>query len=157
MQDNNTPLIDDGSRVVNSTQRLYLSYLVATLLYLTIINILDEYWDWVSIDSFSISMLVSILLVVGLAFFMKMESKTAAYFKAQTGTRPKVLRGITSYIILVGGKFALMGVIAVLFGDLVNFTGPWSGAVSFIVVVTAVLIADGVANKVFTSLGTSVK
>ena len=157
MTNKEQPLNDDGSRVVNSNQRLYLSYMVASLLYLTIINFFDEYWDWVSISSFSISVLVAIVLVVGLAFFIKVESKTAAYFKGKTGVMQKILRGITSYIILVGGKFALMGVIAVVFGDMVKFSGPWSGAVAFIGLVTAVLVADGVANKVFTSLGDPVK
>ena len=148
---------DDGTRVVNKRQRLYLGYTIAILLYLTIINLCDEYWDWVSIESFSISMLVSILLVVGLAFFIKMESKAADYFKSKSGVKAKVLRGISSYIILVGGKFLLMGVIAVLFGDLVKFSGPLHGAVAFIGLVTAVLVADGIVKKIYTSLGSPVK
>ena len=157
MTNKEQPLNDDGSRVVNKKQRLYLSYMIASLLYLTIINFFDEYWDWVSINSFSISVLVAIVLVVGLAFFIKVESKTAAYFKSKTGVMPKILRGITSYIVLVGGKFLIMGIIAVAFGGLVKFSGPWSGAVAFIVVVIVVMLADGVANKVFTSLGSPVK
>ena len=147
---------DDGTRVVNKRQRLYLGYTIAILLYLTIINFCDEYWAWVSIGSFSISMLVSILLVVGLAFFIKMESKAADYFKSKSGVKAKVLRGISSYIILVGGKFLLMGVIAVLFGDLVKFSGPLHGAVAFIGLVTAVLVADGIVKKIYTSLGSPV-
>lgn len=149
--------IDDGLRVVNKHQRLYLSYIIVILLYLTIINFCDEYWDWVSIESFSISMLVSILLVVGLAFFVKMESKAADYFKSKSGVKAKVLRGICSYIILVGGKFALMGIIALLFGDRVQFSGPFAGAVAFIGLVTAVLVADGIVKKIYTSLGSPVK
>ena len=148
---------DDGTRVVNKRQRLYLGYTIAILLYLTIINLCDEYWDWVSIESFSISMLVSILLVVGLAFFIKMESKAADYFKSKSGVKAKVLRGISSYIVLVGGKFLLMGVIAVLFGDRVKFAGPFHGAVAFIGLVTAVLMADGIVKKIYTSLGSPVK
>lgn len=148
---------DDGTRVVNSHQRLYLGYTIAILLYLTIINFCDEYWEWISIDSFSISMLVSILLVVGLAFFIKMESKAADYFKSKSGVAAKILRGISSYILLVGGKFALMGIIALVFGDLVKFSGPFAGAVSFIGLVTAVLVADGIVKKIYTSLGSPVK
>lgn len=148
---------DDGTRVVNKRQRLYLGYTIVILLYLTIINFCDEYWDWVSIESFSVSMLVSILLVIGLAFFIKMESKAADYFKSKPGVKTKVLRGISSYIILVGGKFVLMGVIAILFGDLVKFTGPFGGAVAFIGLVTAVLVADGIVKKIYSSLGDPVE
>ena len=147
---------DDGSRVVNNRQRLYLSYIIVILLYLTIINFCDEYWDWVSIESFSISSLVTILLVVGLAFFIKMESKAADYFKSKSGAMAKVLRGVSS-ILLVGGKFALMGIIALLFGDRVQFSGPFAGAVAFIGLVTAVLVADGIVKKIYTSLGSPVK
>ena len=148
---------DDGSRIVNNRQRLYLGYTIVILLYLTIINFCDEYWDWVSIEAFSISMLVSILLVVGLAFFIKMEGKAADHFKSKPGAKAKVLRGISSYILLVGGKFVLMGVIAVLFGDLVKFSGPFHGAVAFIGLVTAVLVADGIVKKIYTSLCNLVK
>ncbi len=153
MDNKESTAIDDGSRILNNRQRLYVGYMIGILLYLAIINFCDEYWAWVSIGSFSISLLVSILLVAGLAFFLKMESKVAEHFKSQPGTKAKVLRGISSYIVLVGGKFVLMGVIAVLFGDLVKFTGPWSGAVAFIGLVTAVLAADGIVQKIYTSLG----
>lgn len=153
MENKEPTLIDGGSRVLNNHQRLYVGYMNVILLYLTIINFCDEYWAWVHISSFSVSLLVSILLVAGLAFFIKLESKVAEHFKSKPGTKAKVLRGISSYIILVGGKFVLMAVIAILFGDLVLFSGPFHGAVAFIGLVTAVLVADGIMKKIYSSLG----
>ena len=66
------------------------------------------------------------------------------------------MRGISSYILLVGGKFVLMAAIALLFGDLVTFSGPFNGATSFAGVVTAILVADGIAKKIYFSLGTPI-
>lgn len=157
MEDIKTPALDDGSRIVNGRQRLYLMYIIALLLYLTVINFADEFWNWISIDSFAISFLVSVLLLVGLTFFIKMESKVADYFKSKSGVMAKIFRGISSYIILVGGKFALMGITDVLFGDLVQFSGPYHGVVSFIGLVTAILIVDGLVKKIYTFLGSPIK
>lgn len=56
----------------------------------------------------------------------KYRKKEAKYFKAKTGMGAKVMSGISSYILLVGGKLAAMGVIALLFGDLVTFSGAIS-------------------------------
>lgn len=147
---------DDGTRVLTNGQRLFVGYLNAILLYLAVINICDEYWSWVVIRSFTISMLVSVILLFGLMLFINAEKKAAAYFSKKPGAQAKILRGITSYILLVGGKFVLMGVIALLFGEAVEFSGPFHGAISFIGVVTAILVADGIAKKIYTSLGVPV-
>ena len=150
-------LVDDGSRILNNKQRLFLGYFYAISMYLIVINFCDEYWAWMEIRSFSISVLVAVLLLFGLMFFISVEKKTAAYFMAKPGAGPKIMRGVTSYLLLVGGKFVIMGVIALIFGDRVTFSGPFHGAVSFIGLVAAVLVADGIAKKIYTKLGTPVE
>lgn len=157
MNEKESIVIDDGSRLLTNRQRLFVGYLNAILLYLTVINILDEYWSWVFIKSFTISMLVSVVLLFGLMFFLNAEKKAAAYFSKKPGTQAKILRGITSYILLVGGKFVLMGIIALLFGEAVQFSGPLHGAISFIGLVTAILVSDEIAKRIYTSLGSPVK
>ena len=157
MADKDTTLFDDGSRVLNYKQRLYLGYTNAVLLYLTVINLCDEYWSWVSIRSFTVSIVVAVILLLGLMFFITTEKKAAAYFKSKSGTTPKILRGISSYLLLVGGKFVLMGVIAILLGEAVEFSGPMHGAIAFIVLVTAILAVDGIVKKIYYALGSPVK
>jgi len=156
MENKNPEILDDGSRILSNKQRLFVGYLNAIFLYLTVINFCEEYFDWVNIKSFTISVLVSILLLFGLMLLITTEKKAANYFKTKTGMGPKVMRGISSYILLVGGKFVIMGVIALLFGDLVTFSGPFHGAIAFVGVVTAILVADGIAKKIYSSLGTPV-
>ena len=148
--------LDDGSRILTNKQRLFVGYLNATLLYLTVLNFCEEYWAWVNIKSFTISVLVSVLLLFGLMLLIKVEKKTAEYFKSKDGMGPKVMRGISSYILLVGGKFVIMGAIALVFGDLVTFSGPFHGAIAFVGVVAAILAADGIAKRIYSSLGTPV-
>lgn len=156
MAEKENTLFDDGSRVLNYKQRLYLGYTNAILMYLTIINLCDEYWSWVSIRSFTVSIVVAVILLLGLMFFITTEKKAAAYFKSKPGTSPKVLRGISSYLLLVGGKFVLMGVIAVILGDAVKFSGPMHGAIAFIVLVSAILAVDGIVRRIYYALGNPV-
>lgn len=157
MESKTREILDDGSRILTNKQRLLVGYLNAIFMYLTVLNFCEEYWSWVSIKSFTISVLVSILLLFGLMLLINSEKKAADYFKTKTGVGPKIMRGVSSYILLVGGKFVIMGVIALLFGDLVTFSGPLHGAIAFIGVVTAILVADGIAKKIYSSFGTPVK
>ena len=75
MKNNNPESIDDGSRVLTRKQCLYVAYLNAILLYLTVLNFCEEYWSWVHIKSFTVSVLVSILLLFGLILLMNTEKK----------------------------------------------------------------------------------
>ncbi|MCP3888754.1 MAG: hypothetical protein GY702_07745, partial [Desulfobulbaceae bacterium] len=141
---------------LNNKQRLYLGYTNAVLMYLTVINLCDEYWSWISIRSFTVSIVVAVILLLGLMFFISSEKKAADYFKTKSGAGAKISRGISSYLLLVGGKFVLMGVIAVLLGDAVDFSGPLHGAIAFIILVSAILGVDSLVRKIYYSLGAPV-
>ena len=80
------------------------------------------------------------------------EHALAAYFAKKSGVTPKILRGVTTYIILVGSKFVILGIINVIFGEKVLFTGPWNGVVAFIVIVAAILAAEFVVSRIYRSL-----
>lgn len=149
MHDDPYEPLPPGHRTINNSQRIYLVYSWGVLIDLAVINLCDEYWELVNIPSFTISLLVAIVLQAGLALCIHAEHKTAAYFLAMGGTRGKVLRGITTYLIIAGGKFVIMGVIILLFGARVEFLGPFHGTVSFVVVVFAVLIAEWIGKKIF--------
>lgn len=131
---------------------LFVGYTLAVLVDLTVINLFDEYWAYVSINSFSISLLAAVLMQVLLKLTIAGEHKLANYFKAKEGTAPKVMRGITTYIILVGSKFVILEIINIVFGDKVKFTGPWNGVVAFIVLVIAILAAEFVIGKTYRAL-----
>jgi len=131
---------------------LFVGYTLAVLVDLTVINLFVEYWEYVSIPSFTISLLAAILMQLLLKLTLAAEHALAGYFKKKEGIRPKVMRGITTYAILVGSKFVILEILTIVFGDEVSFTGPWHGIVAFIVLVLAILAAEFVVGLIYRQL-----
>jgi hypothetical protein len=140
---------------INNSQKLFVRYLVAVLIDLTVLNLFDEFWDLVTIEPFSVSVLAAILLQVLLKATLVLEHKVAAYFNAKSGGFAKFMRFFTAWLILFGSKFIMLGAIDFAFGDDVLFTGPLHGVVSFIVVVMVMLAAEEIAVRIYRRLGSS--
>ncbi|KAA8666671.1 hypothetical protein [Vibrio gigantis] len=136
----------------NTPQRLFVGYTLAVLVDLTVLNFFDEYWDFVNIESFTISFAAAILLQLLLKLSIGLEHKLADYFKSKPGTAPKIYRGLSSYVILVGSKFVMLEAINILFGDKVDFSGPWNGVVAFFAVVFTILVAEVIVSKIYFAL-----
>lgn len=137
----------------NTPQRLFVGYTLAVLVDLTVLNFYDEYWDFVTIDSFTISFAAALLLQLLLKLSIKAEHKIAECFKSKPGTAPKIYRGLSTYVILVGSKFVMLEAINILFGDKVDFSGPWNGVVAFFAVVFTILISEVIVGKIYFKLG----
>lgn len=140
---------------INNSQKLFVRYLVAVLIDLTVLNLFDEFWDLVTIEPFSVSVLAAILLQVLLKATLVLEHKVAAYFNAKSGGFAKFMRFFTAWLILFGSKFVMLGAIDFAFGDDVLFTGPLHGVVSFIVVVMVMLAAEEIGVRIYRRLGSS--
>ena len=140
---------------IKNSQRLFVRYLVAVLIDLTVLNLFDEFWDLVTIEPFSVSMLAAILLQVLLKATLVLEHKVAAYFNAKSGGFARFMRFFTAWLILFGSKFVMLGAIDFAFGDDVLFTGPLHGVVSFIVVVMVMLAAEELAVRIYRRLGSN--
>jgi len=140
---------------MNNSQKLFVRYLVAVLIDLTVLNLFDEFWDLVAIGPFSISVLAAILLQVLLKATLVLEHKVAAYFNSKTSGFARFMRFFTAWLILFGSKFVMLGAIDFAFGDDVLFTGPEHGVVSFIVVIMVMLAAEEVAVRIYGRLGTN--
>ncbi|OCH15507.1 MULTISPECIES: hypothetical protein [unclassified Aliivibrio] len=136
----------------NTPQRLFVGYTLAVLVDLTVLNFFDEYWDFVNIESFTISFAAAILLQLLLKLSINAEHRIADYFKNKPGTAPKIYRGLSSYVILVGSKFIMLEAINILFGDKVSFDGPLNGVVAFFAVVFTILIAEITVSKIYFAL-----
>jgi hypothetical protein len=140
---------------MNNSQKLFVRYLVAVLIDLTVLNLFDEFWELVTIDPFSISVLAAILLQVLLKATLVMEHKVAAYFNAKSGGFARFMRFFTAWLILFGSKFVMLGAIDFAFGDDVLFAGPLHGVVAFIAVVMVMLAAEEVAVRIYRRLGSN--
>jgi hypothetical protein len=140
---------------MNNSQKLFVRYLVAVLIDLTVLNLFDEFWALVTVDPFSVSVLAAILLQVLLKATLVLEHKVAAWFNAKSGGFARFMRYFTAWLILFGSKFVMLGAIDFAFGDDVLFMGPLHGVVSFIVVVMVMLVAEEVAVRIYRRLGTT--
>jgi len=136
-----------------SWQVFFNRYFVAVLIDLTVLNLFDEYWDFVQIDSFTISLLTAVLLQIMLKITIQFEHRIARYFKSKPGLGAKILLWLSSWLLLFGSKLIILEAVNFFFGDRVLFTGPVHGLVSFIVVVLVMLIAELLVLKIFKALG----
>ena len=134
-----------GEKFLNNRQTLFIGYTLLVLVDLAVLGLLDEYWDRVTIDSFSILLLTAGLLQLLLKITLKIEHRIAAYFKAKPGTGAKVMRWVSAWGVLFGSKFAILAAIELAFGERVDF----GGIIPFIVVVIAILIVEQIVTKIY--------
>ena len=145
------PIDDDLTR--SRRQQLFTRYILAVLIDLTVLNLFNQYWDYVYIESFSISLLAAILLQVLLQTTFIVEHRAANYFFGdKTGFKIKILRILSAWAIIFISKLIILETINFFFGASVLFSGPWHGIVSFIVVVTAMIIAEQTIARIYRSL-----
>jgi hypothetical protein len=133
-------------------QHLFIKLILAVLVDLVVLGLFNEYWEYVVIDSFSIALIAAFLLQVLLKLTLMFEHKVAAYFNKKTGTLAKVMRFVSAWAILFVSKLIILEAINYAFGDHVMFLGPFHGIIAFIVVVIAILVAEGIITKIYKSL-----
>ena len=133
-------------------QRRFMRYLTATLVDLAVLGLFAEYWEYVSVNSFTIMVLAAVLLQVLLKLTIVLEHKVAAFFNARPGGFNKFMRFFTAWLILFGSKFAILEALALTLGDRLRFGGPFHGIVVLIAVVVTMLVVEAVLVKVYRSL-----
>lgn len=155
MNKNNQTIDNEQSELIqmNTPQHVFIGYTLAVLVDLTVLNFFDEYWEYVSISSFTISLLAAMLLQLLLVLTIKLEHKVALHYKKQEGTAPKVKRGVITYIILVVSKIVMLEAINIMFGDKVQFTGPFHGLVAFVIVIIIIIISEFLVSRIYKRLG----
>lgn len=139
----------------NKKQKLYFRYFTAILIDLTVLNLFDEYWDLVQINSFTISLLTAILLQILLVITLKIEHRIGDYFKSKEGTIAKILRYFSAWLVLFGSKFVILEAIDFAFGDKVLFKGPFHGIIAFIVVVVVMLLTEALVSRIIKAMRSS--
>ncbi len=134
-------------------QQLFTRYTLAVLIDLTVLNLFNQYWDYVFIESFFISLLAAILLQLLLQSALIIEHRAADYlFGGKSGLKVKILRIISAWVIIFISKLIILEAINFFFGSGVVFSGPLNGIVSFIVVVTGMIVAEQAIAKIYRSL-----
>jgi len=133
-------------------QRRFMRYLTATLVDLAVLGLFAEYWEYVSVNSFTIMVLAAVLLQILLKLTIVLEHKVAAFFNARPGGFNKFMRFFTAWLILFGSKFAILEALVLAFGDRISFGGPFHGVVVLIAVVVVMLVVEAVLVKLYRSM-----
>ena len=135
-------------------QRVFNRYLTATLVNLVVLNLFVEYWgDYVSADSFTVTLLVAVLLQVLLKLTIALEHQLAAFFNARQGGFARFMRFFTAWVVLFGSKFVMLEALVFAFGDRLSFGGPFHGVVALIVVVVTMLVVEAAIVMFYRRMG----
>jgi hypothetical protein len=134
-------------------QALFLRYFTAVLIDLVVLNLFVEYWSYVTIDSFTVSVFAAVVLQALLKLTILVEHKVAAYFNARPGGFNKFMRFFCAWLVLFGSKFVILKALDLAFGSKVEFGGPLHGLVALIVVVVAMLAVEAAIVKVYRRFG----
>jgi hypothetical protein len=147
-----TDPLDSAAGYFSTRQQLFLRYFTAILVDLTILNLFDEYWQNVVIESFTISLLAAVLLQLLLKLTLAIEHRIALHFQQKTGAAARVGRLFFAWLVLFGSKFVMLEAIDIAFGDQVLFHGAFNGLLAFIVVVVAMLAAENLILRLYRAL-----
>jgi hypothetical protein len=136
----------------SNRQRLFLRYYTGFLMDLVVLNLFAEYWDLVTVDTFTTSLWAAVLLQVLLKATIWLEHKAMDFFKARGGGINTFLKYFVAWLILFGSKFVILEALSQAFGSKVHFGGIWHGIVTLIVVVVVMLVAEEVMVRVYRRL-----
>jgi hypothetical protein len=137
-------LWDTFDHTPSMKQRVFMRYLSATLVDLVVLNLFVEYWEHVSADSFTITLLAAVVLQILLKLTIVLEHRASVFFNARPGGFSKFMRYFSAWLVLFGSKFVILEALALAFGDRLRFGGPFHGIVALIVVVMAMLALEAV-------------
>lgn len=137
-----------------SRQQYFLRYFTAILTDLVVLNLFDEYWSRVHIESFTVSLLAAILLQILLQATLHLEHRVDRFFRARHGLQFEVLRWTGRWLVLFVSKFVILYALEFAFGDGVHFAGAAHGVLAFIVVVVSMLAAEELLVRFYRRLGT---
>jgi hypothetical protein len=137
----------------SNKQRLFVRYYSAILIDLVVLNLFNEFSDKVHIASFTVSLMVALVLQILLKLTIALEHYVAAYFKARPGGFMTFMRWFSAWLILFGSKFVILEAISFAFGTDVHFDGRWHGLLVLITIIVVMLLAEELIVRLYRRLG----
>lgn len=99
---------------------------IDVLVYVVVLNLAAEYLPSVIAESFTLSLLTALLLKLTLEVVLSAKDRLKRRFKAATTLPAKVLAGVLLWLVMVGSKFVVLELVAVLFAGQVQLGGFFS-------------------------------
>ncbi|MGJ7512023.1 hypothetical protein [Variovorax sp. GT1P44] len=141
------------SETPSSRQRRFVRYFTAILIDLVVLNLFVEYSTNVTIDSFTTSLWVSVVLQLLLKLTITLERRIAGLFEGKTGGFMRALRFFSAWLVLFGSKFVILEAITFIFGDNVRFDGAFHGIVILVAIIVTMLVAEEAMVRLYLKLG----
>lgn len=142
-----------SATVPTDRQRLFVLFLMGTLIDLVVLGLFNDYSDHVHVESFTIALLAAVVLQFLLKATIAVEHRVLKKFTGKTGARWMTLKYFTAWLILFGSKFVILEALALTFGDKVKFEGVLHGLVWLIIVVVTMVIVEEVIVRIYRRIG----
>ncbi|MGI9643014.1 MAG: hypothetical protein ACR2N9_09545 [Acidimicrobiia bacterium] len=140
----------DATIAISGQQLLFVGVVANVLVNIVVLNLFVEYFDKVIVDSFTISVFTAVLLTALLWLLTRVEERVHHFFfDEHEGTASRILGVAVIWAILFGSKFLILEVVDWVFGDHVEL----GKLIEVILIVVAMLVANGVMQSVFRRLG----
>ena len=138
-----------GAELVTVTRRqqIFAGAALNVLANVVVLNLFVEFVDEVVIDSFWISVLTAVLLTTMIGILARFEQRIHHYFFDKHSWR---LAGVvTIWLVLFGGKFVMLEVVDIVFGDHVSL----GHLLEVILIVVAMMVAGQLMQTIYDRLG----
>ncbi len=97
--------------------------LVDVFVYVVILNLVVEYLPAVMAETFTLTLVTAVLLKVVLEVVVAVKNRVKARFKAASTALGRVGAGLLLWGVLIGSKFVVLELVALIFGDSVKLGG----------------------------------
>ncbi len=97
--------------------------IVDVFVYVVVLNLAAQYLPQVITETFTLSLLTAVLLKLVLEVVLRIKNRVKVRFKAATTIVGKVGAGLLLWAVLVGSKFVVLELVALLFGESVRLGG----------------------------------
>ena len=142
----------NGERIVNNSQRLFLVYVICILVDMTILNIYAEFTHSIYVESFSITIFIAIFLQLFIVLTRHAEQKLSNFFGVKKGYLKKIKYFLSLWALLFFSKVLMLHGANLIFGDKINFYGMFDGLLAFIILILSFLLGEYLLTKIYQAL-----
>ena len=99
---------------------------VDVFVYVVVLNLAAVYMPLVITETFTLSLLTALLLKVVLELVVLLKNRIKRLVKASNSVVGKALAGLLLWGLLIGSKFVVLEMVALIFGGQVRLGGFWA-------------------------------
>lgn len=108
-----------------------------------VLNLAVEYFPAVISETFTLSLLTAVLLKLSLEAVIILKGRALARFRGAITVRAKVTAAVLLWLVAAGSKFAVLGLVDLVFGDAVSL----GGFVSVTLLVVSLLVSRAAVRR----------